>query len=68
MTRAAASRRSRGIIPRPTETASSLRRQHKMIPAFLAPTGATRTHARNTRNMAIGLSVQSRIGTVRFTG
>jgi len=50
------------------ETASSLRRQHKMIPAFLAPTGATRTHARNTGNMAIGLSAQSRIGTVRFTG
>ena len=68
LTRAAASRRSRGIIPKPTETASSLRRQRKMIPALLAPTGATRRHAHNTSNTALGMSAQSRVGTVRFTG
>jgi hypothetical protein len=39
-----------------------------MIPALPAPTGATRKHARNTRNMAIGLPAQSRIGTVRYKG
>jgi len=38
------------------------------ILALPAPTGATRKHARNTRNMAIELSAQSRIGTVRYTG
>jgi hypothetical protein len=63
---AAASRRSRGIIPRPTEIASSLRRQRQMIPALLAPIGATRKHASNITNKAIGISAQSRIGTVRF--
>jgi hypothetical protein len=39
-----------------------------MIPALAAPTGATRKHARNTRNMTIGLSAQSRVGTVRYAG
>ena len=60
--------RSRGIIPRPTETASSPRRQRKMIAALLAPTGATRRHAHNTTNTAFGIPAQSRLGTVRFTG
>jgi hypothetical protein len=36
--------------------------------ALPAPTGATRKHARNTRNMAMELSAQSRIGTVRSRG
>jgi hypothetical protein len=38
------------------------------IPVLRATTGATRKHVRNTRNMAIGLSAQSRIGRVRFMG